>query len=448
MRIEDIRYPKIPDFGETIDNLERYARLAAEFGYPDEAATRVERTRAFLSEQMEAFDRLLAHPAPDPDEPEDLEAIRAVRPRADRMCARAIPGDYRERWFGSILGRGAGCTLGAGLEFQSVDNMEKWARHFGDEYPLRHYWRHVKNPDSPRYIKGDSTGLTLDHIDCIPADDDTAYTLIGLMTLERYGPEFTRAQMAELWTQAIPVRADNGSWGLYWGERNFVENVMAGRDADLAGHHMNPNAQSVAAWTRADTWGYVAPGRPEKAAELAWRDASVNHRRNGVYGEMFMAAAVSAAFVVDDPVDALRAGLCEIPEHCLFAEAVRWALGIAPDIRGYRDAAAAVTARYDGMFKGHAVNNALYVVLGICLGGKDFTRVIGETVAMGFDNDCTGATAGSIVGAVLGRDRLPPHWIQPFRNRMQCYFNGCPDYLDLDDLYERYRIQAERILGA
>ena len=33
---------------------------------------------------------------------------------------------------------------------------------------------------------------------------------------------------------------------------------------------------------------------------------------------------------------------------------------------------------------------------------KDFTRTISVTVAMGLDNDCTAATAGSLLGAVLG----------------------------------------------
>ena len=41
---------------------------------------------------------------------------------------------------------------------------------------------------------------------------------------------------------------------------------------------------------------------------------------------MFMAAVIAAAFVVDDPMEAVQIGLSEIPENCLFAEGVRWAL--------------------------------------------------------------------------------------------------------------------------
>ena len=35
---------------------------------------------------------------------------------------------------------------------------------------------------------------------------------------------------------------------------------------------------------RADAYGYACPGRPELAAELAWRDAGLTHRRTGIYG--------------------------------------------------------------------------------------------------------------------------------------------------------------------
>ncbi len=50
--------------------------------------------------------------------------------------------------------------------------------------------------------------------------------------------------------------------------------------------------------------GMYVPGWPRKSAYLAYKDCSINHRRNGVYGAMFMAATISAAFVVDDPMEA------------------------------------------------------------------------------------------------------------------------------------------------
>jgi ADP-ribosylglycohydrolase len=461
MKQQDLAYPDFPDLWEDslqpprgewyrdlFDALVRYSRLASELGYPEESSRILAELRERMGRSIEVYRDLVRHPKPDPSEPDDLVSIRAARPQAQHRLSTGLPHDFPERWHGSFLGRGAGCTLGAALEFRSVEEMEKWARYFGDGYPPTDYWQRVKNPFSPRYVVGRSEELTRGGMDCIPADDDTGYSLIGLLTLEENGQDFTHEQMARTWKRHIPLRSANGSWGCFWGERNFLQNLHEGVPVDEAGFLNNPNVQSVAAWTRADTWGYVAPGWPEKAAELAHRDASINHHRNGVYGAMFFAAAISAAFVLDDPVEALHAGLNEIPSGSLFSEAVRWCLHIAPEIRSFRDGAAAVRQRYSGMFQGHAINNACFTVLGIAMGRTDFSRVIGETVAMGMDNDCTGATAGSIVGAVIGKNRVPVHWYEKFNNRMHSFFNDCPAYIDLDDLCRRYEKQAKEVIGS
>ena len=446
MKQNDLQYPTMPDFTQLTDALLRYSRLAAEFGYIEESTALLQQVEKTMNSSIDRFTEIVENAPADDTEPEDLASIRAQRPEGKRRLIDRLPEDYAERWMGAFHGRGAGCVLGGALEFRGVEEMEEWARYFEQPYPLINYWRRVKNPYRPRYILGHNEQLTRAHMDSIPVDDDTGYTLIGLLALERYGPNFTHEQVADLWKEKFPLQAENGSWGCYWGERNMLQNLHQGIGVDRAGYLNNPNVQSIAAWTRADTWGYVAPGWPEKAAELAFKDSSINHRRSGVYGSMFFAAAIAAAFVVDDPVEALTIGLQEIPKESHFAKAIRWAFSVAPDIKSYKDGAVAVRERYAGMFEGHAINNALFVVFGIHIGGKNFTKVIGETIAMGMDNDCTGATAGSIVGAVIGKKNIPEHWYRPFNNRMHCYFNDEPEYIDFDDLLNRYTAQAKQIL--
>jgi hypothetical protein len=92
--------------------------------------------------------------------------------------------------------------------------------------------------------------------------------------------------------------------------------------------------------------------------------------------------------------------------------------------RHYRDARNAVDERFRGMSGAHTVNNACLTIFGLAIGGTDVTKVLSETIAMGLDNDCTAATAGSIVGAMVGKDGVPAHWTKPFNNTVHSYLNG------------------------
>ena len=65
---------------------------------------------------------------------------------------------------------------------------------------------------------------------------------------------------------------------------------------------------------------------------------------------------------------------------------------------------------------------------------------------MGLDNDCTAATAGSIVGAVIGKECLPEHWYKPFNNTIISYLNNIEKF-DIDDVLARFKKQAEIVLG-
>lgn len=442
MKIRNVKY--IPcsqtELWEKIDDITRYLRLSAEFGCGEEGKKLFDDFADNVSRTIAQFQNLVLSQK-DAEEPDDLESIRRLRPEGPRRMVDQLPADYAERLRGAFYGRMAGCTLGAALEFNSVETMEAWAEYFGDEYPLKDYWSHIKDPMNPHYIVGRKIDLTRDHMDAVPPDDDTIYTLLGLLTLETYGMGFTQEDMADIWKNYLPIDGENGSRGCYWGERIMMQNFEKGMQLPEAGIHCNPNLQNIAGWTRADSYGYVCPGWPEKAAELAYKDCSVNHRRNGVYGSMFMAATIAAAFAVDDPIEAVKIGLTEIPENCLFAEGIRWALENKSS--DYREAAEKTWAVYDGMFNGSALTNAIHVVMGLDIGNKDFTKTIGETIAMSGDNDCTGATAGSIVGAVIGKKNIPANWTDPFHGRMHIYLKNLPEYLEIEEICNRFGKLAE-----
>ncbi|WP_258168116.1 ADP-ribosylglycohydrolase family protein [Paenibacillus sp. AR247] len=267
----------------------------------------------------------------------------------------------------------------------------------------------------------------------VPVDDDITYTILGLLIAEEHGLNFTTEDVGKSWLKYLPVACT--------AEEAALNNLKAGIPALQAADVNNPFCQWIGADIRSDPWAYLAPAYPAKAAECAYRDAYLSHRRNGIYGEMFFSAAQSAAFAVDHPEQALRIGLTEIPKECSLYKDVEWALAVSGEIHDYKEARAAVDERFKGMSGVHTNNNACLTVFGLMIGGTDVSKVISETVAMGLDNDCTAATAGSIVGAIAGKSGVPEHWVEPFHDTVTTYMTNAEKF-QISDLVDRFTILA------
>ena len=365
-----------------------------------------------IAEKLAELRALPDDPALLAAEPDDLPGIRALRPAGERRYWNELPeATHRDRLEAALLGRFAGCVLGSIVECWEVDQMERWAAYLGDAFPPTDYWSAAERPHDLKYRTSPREDFTRAKMDGVPTDDDLIYTQLGLLILEDYGVDFSLDDVGAAWMKYLPHAAT--------AEGIALANLHAGVPASEAAVVDNPFIYWIGADIRSDPWGYAAPGYPELAAEFAWRDASISHRRNGIYGAMYFSAVISAAFALGDPLAALEAGLAEIPADCLLARELRWALEVAPSIKNYREARAnAVDERYAGMHRIHTINNAVLTAWGLTIGGDDFTKVIGETVAMGLDNDCTAATAGSIFGAAYGKAAIPKHWYKDFNNKV------------------------------
>jgi ADP-ribosylglycohydrolase len=158
---------------------------------------------------------------------------------------------------------------------------------------------------------------------------------------------------------------------------------------------------------------------------------------------MFVAAAISAAFELDDPEAALLTALTEIPKDCRTAKAVKWAFSMKKKIKNYQQARDAVEKKFSTMSDIHTDNNLCLTIFGLFIGGRDFTKVIGETVAMGMDNDCTAATAASIFGAAYGIGSIPGKWYKPFNNKQRTYIKG-HEWFKIDQTLKDFETCAKK----
>ena len=208
-------------------------------------------------------------------EPSDLEGIRAARPGAPVSLERNLDDrTLYDRTLGAWLGRAGGCLLGKPVEGWRSERMWGFLKDLG-KFPLSDYFRCDVAPELiEKYgIKPERGFINL--VDHTPEDDDTNYTVAGMLVLKKHGPDFQPRNVAEFWLEHLPILHTWTAERVAY--RNFVNRVEPPESAAFR----NPYREWIGAQIRADFYGYAALGKPELAAELAWRDASISHVKNG-----------------------------------------------------------------------------------------------------------------------------------------------------------------------
>jgi ADP-ribosylglycohydrolase len=341
----------------------------------------------------------------------------------------------RRAWQGRI----SGCQLGKPVEILSIlrghDALAAYLRDVG-ALPLRDYVGFREDPDVRRaWCRG---GFARSE-----PDDDINYSFLALLLLEQFGLALTTEDVARTWLRLLPVgqtfTAERAAYGtlLARGHERFADGHALGFDVtECADNRYN---EWIGAQIRADVYGWVTPGRPSLAADLARRDAMLSHRGDGVHGAAFV-AALGAALGGAEPDAAFALALEELPEGSGTHEAARFGRSLA----GRADGGAAIRERYAALSPVHTINNLAIVVWALYSHLDDFGAAIGEAVAAGLDTDCNGATVGAL-WALQGGD-VPASWTAPWNARVGLSLAGHEE-IALGALVERTAAVARR-LGA
>ena len=341
--------------------------------------------------------------------------------------------DYYKRLKGAINARFAGCTLGVPVESYQIQEMEKIAKDTNTPFPPTEYWHDVINPDGIQYGVDKRSTYTLKGLNCVPVDDDVTYTVLNVLLLEKYGKDYSLDDVAQLWKDVLPYACT--------AEECALDELSKGVKASEVANN-NPFIEWIGAAIRADAFGYVFAGRPHLAAIASYNDAYLTHRRNGIYGEMFLAASIAAAFTANDVLSALKVGSNYIPKNSRLKKHLDWAFGM--EVANFKEARSLLDERFKGMHPVHTINNMCAIVFAAKLGENDFDKTISTIVAMGLDNDCNGASLGSILGAILTIDNIPSKWYANFNDALHTYIKGY-EVLSLEafvkqtlELYKKY----------
>jgi len=352
--------------------------------------------------------------------------------------AQPVPADLEEQVLAAWLGRAVGCMMGCPCEGWNASRIETALR-AARAYPLDGYFPAAASEDRLHYDQPIRL-YCREHLDRVRADDDLAYPILGLVLLERHGALITAKDIGAAWLEHLPRKF------VFTAEEVAYRNLEDGLHPPETGRHLNPYREWIGAQIRADIWGYAAAGDPLLAADLAYRDASVSHVKNGVYGALFFAAAIARAFSTRNPFAAIEAGLRAIPPESRLAQAIVETVRWADEDKHWQATLHRIVARFGRYHWVHVIPNALVTVMALIHGRGRFLETVSIAVMAGHDTDCNGATAGSLAGILYGLDAIPEGLIAPLRDRLETYVRG-HEKQSIEDLARRTAVITRMLRG-
>ena len=368
-------------------------------------------------------------------EPDGLTEILAELPTAgadptalDVDRAARLP----DRILGGWLGRIAGCNLGKPIEdgdHWTPEHIRAYLE-LADAYPLRDYIPLLEPMPAGFQLRDCWPDTTRGRVHGSARDDDIDYSILALWLLEQHGLGLQPDHLAAAMLAFLPYSR------VFTAERTAMVNLLHSVPIDDVADVRNPYREWIGALIRADVYGWALPGRPRQALRLVYADASLTHRANGVYGALWAAALVSAATVADSVRSALDVSLTCVPARSRLAEALSWVVASYESGCSWDETLPLIRARYGHYGWVHTVNNGCLITAGLLWGEGDYAATVGLTVQGGWDTDSNGATAGSVVGTVLGAERLPAQFVEPLRDRTRSAVFG-HDQSKISDLAGR-----------
>jgi len=331
-------------------------------------------------------------------EPDDDATLTGL---ADALPVRPVdPRALADRITGAWLGRCVANTMGKPVEGLRRDEVRTYLEAVG-QWPQTGYLPFLDTlPAGVSHLHESAPQSCAGRFVDVPRDDDLDWTILGLWLLEQYGDGLTTGDVARAWLDRLPFTQT------FTAERATYRNLVRGIPPERAALVGNPYREWIGALIRGDAFGLVHPGRPGRAVRAALIDARLSHVGNGIFGELWAAALVSAALAHETAREALEVAAQAVPATSRLAAALHGVLALHARGAGSDEALAWVDAELGHYNWVHTVNNAALISIGLLWGG-DFTSSVALTISGGRDTDSTAATVGSVFGAIHGAGAIP-----------------------------------------
>ena len=231
--------------------------------------------------------------------------------------------------------------------------------------------------------------------------------------------EVLDAKGIEATTEDFGAMFKDAKYQLWHANLAARRNLRRGIPAALSGTpKYNAHANDIDFQIEADFIGLMAPGLPQSANRIAWRAGRVMNYGDGIYGGMFVSGMYAAAFFEQDPVKVVEAGLASIPARSPYGQVIADLLAWhRQDPGDWKKAWQLLEDKWDRRdpcpdgalkpFNLDAKLNGAYIALGLLYGERDFGKTIEIATRAGQDSDCNPASAGGVLGVMLGYHAIP-----------------------------------------
>ncbi len=321
-------------------------------------------------------------------------------------------------WAGQVIG----CTYGGPTEFRYNGTMIQ------DYIPIE--WDDTKM----EWYYNNAPGLY----------DDIYMDLTFVEVFEKEGVDAPASSHAHAFAHA--------EYMLWHANQAARYNILNGIDPPASGYwENNPHADDIDFQIEADFAGLMNPGMINSSSKICDRVGHIMNYGDGWYGGVYVAAMYALSFVSDDVEFIVSEGLKTIPEESQFYQCIQDVIGWYHEFpddwkRNWFETEKKWSSDIgcpDGVFVPFNIDakiNAAYIVIGMLYGEGDFGKTLDISTRCGQDSDCNPASAGGILGSLLGYDKIPDYWKQGLDKVEDMDFKYTT--ISLNDAYEMSLRQA------
>ena len=272
-------------------------------------------------------------------------------------------------------------------------------------------------------------------------DDDTDLEWVYIVAMQRHNAIMLPPHLiAQLWKERINKRI--------WCSNQYARQLMdIGLEPPLTGSIvLNPWADfNISGQFVCECFGLIAPGMPQTAATIGLNYTRVTIDAEPAQTTQLFTSMIATAFITDDMDDILDAGLDAIDPNCTIREIVNdvrhWHRLHPDDWHRTRHLVKEKYSRHNGAMRdrnGYELNTAS-TIAAVLYGEGDFVSSLKTAFNFGWDADNNAATAGTIVGVIMGyRWMMKQNW-----NIVDRYRNTTRDDMPMDETITSF---ADRLI--